>query len=362
MSTRIIGSIVLAMTVVGVAACGSTTPAVTGTPASVAPTTPVVAATPSATPEPSPSLGTTVGDGEAWIAAQGDGTIRLIRPDGSGDHVPFPLLPGGEQLHPDWSPDGKRLSLTTRGETDEIWIGNVDGTGTSKVVECQAPCQWADEAAWSPDGTSLIFQRMATVDGADVSTLEILDVASGQIRVVLAAPTGRGFYQPRWAPDGKRVVTERDAAGRSDVGQRRSASPSRSSTSPHAKPVATEITDAADLTNSPDWSWVTDTIVFAQPNTPAGFDGPSDLVTMRPTAPSGRPSCPSARAAARRRSRPGRSTERGSSSSSRTARWPRSARTARTRPRPSRPDPAAACTLGTGPRRAPPPASGHRLE
>ena len=121
---------------------------------------------------PSPSLGAIVGDGEAWIAAQGDGTIRLIRPDGSGDHVPFPLVPGGEQLHPDWSPDGKRLSFTTRGETDEIWIGNADGPGPARSSSARRRAHWADEAAWSPDGTSLIFQRMAAKDGAGVSTLE----------------------------------------------------------------------------------------------------------------------------------------------------------------------------------------------
>ena len=49
-----------------------------------------------------------------------------------------------------------------------------------------------------------------------------------------------------------------------------------------AKPVAREITKASELTNSPDWSAATNLIVFARPSTSAGFDGPSDLVTIHP--------------------------------------------------------------------------------
>ena len=280
MSTRTIGSIVLAGMVLAVAGCGSTAPAATGTPATATPT--AVESTPSAPPVPSPSLGAIVGPGEAWIASQERGLVRLVRPDGSGDHAVFPMIPGGEQLHPDWSPDGMRLSLTTRGETDEIWVGNADGSNPQKVVECQAPCAWADEAAWSPDGTKLIFQRMVSDGGVGVSTLETHDVTSGATRTVAAAPAGRAFFQPRWSPDGTRLVTEyvvfAGTPPEIDVTGVALAIVDLSAD----VPTITEITDAADLTNSPDWSWATDRIVFAQPNTPAGFDGSSDLVTMRP--------------------------------------------------------------------------------
>lgn len=282
MRTGIVQRLIVSGLVLTVMACASAQPTATATPPTATPTEAAAAASPTVAPKPSPSNDTTVADGEAWIAAQGTGTIRLIRPDGTGDHVPFPLAPGGEQLHPDWSPDGQRLSFTTRGETDVIWIGNVDGTGTKLVVDCQAPCAWADEAAWSPDGNSLIYQRMSSKGGTGVSTLEVLDLASGKAHVVITAPEGRAFYQPRWSPDGTKVVTEfvkmAGHAFDSDVVGVALAIVDVTA----AKPVATEITKAADLTNSPDWSWATDTIVFAQPNTPAGFEGPSDLVTMQP--------------------------------------------------------------------------------
>lgn len=261
-----------------VAACGSA--------ASPSPTPTVQAATPApqASTEASPtaSAGNVPLPGEAWIASQADFGIRLVRPDGTGAHMAFPLVPGGEQLHPDWSPEGDRLSFTVRGETDEIWIGDADGSDTRKVVECQDPCAWADEAAWSPDGTSLIFQRMVSKDGAGVSTLEILDLATDQGRIVLTAPAGRAFYQPRWSPDGTQVVTEfvkmAGTAFDSDVIGVSLAIVDLAA----ATPTLRELTDADELTNSPDWSPATDLIVFAQPNSPSGFDGPSDLVTIRP--------------------------------------------------------------------------------
>jgi Tol biopolymer transport system component len=118
------------------------------------------------------------------------------------------------------------------------------------------------------------------VDGVGVSTLEVLDVASSKTRVVLTAPTGRAFYQPRWSPDGTHVVTEfakmPGPAFDSGVVGVSLAIVDLSAT----KPTPTEITKTDELTNSPDWSWKTNLIVFAQPNSPAGFDGPSDLVTI----------------------------------------------------------------------------------
>lgn len=265
-----------------VAACGSATapsPAPT-TPAPTAASSPTPSV--SATPSPVPSLGNVPLPGESWIASQANFGIRLVRPDGTGAHMAFPSVPGGEQLHPDWSPDGDRLSFTVRGETDEIWIGDVDGLDTRKVVECQDPCAWADEAAWSPDGTSLVFQRMVSKDGVGVSTLEILDLATDTARIVLTAPAGRAFYQPRWSPDGTHVVTEfakmpGPAFDSGVVGVSLAIVDVAA-----AAPTLRELTDVDDLTNSPDWSRATDLIVFAQPNSPAGFDGPSDLVTIRP--------------------------------------------------------------------------------
>ncbi len=284
---RITSTVALA---ISLAACGSTASMGTRAPSPVAPSAATSSAlsAPTASPAPSPSTAvvddTTVGEGQAWIAFQDHNvSLHLIRPDGTGDHAVFPLIPGGMQLHPDWSPDGAHLSLTLRGDTDVIWVGDADGSNTRKVTDCVDPCKLTDEAAWSPDGTSLIYHRMVSKpDGVGVSTLELLDLATDKTRVVLTAPAGRAFYQPRWSPDGTRVVTEfvtmASPAFDSDVIGVALAIVDVAS----AKPTVTELTDATTLTNSPDWSWVTDRLVFARPSTARGFDGPNDIVTMNP--------------------------------------------------------------------------------
>ena len=269
-----------------VAACSSVAGApTTSTPAvSVAQTiAPTPTTTPAATASPAPSPDMTVRDGEAWIAAQWEGMIQLIRPDGNGGHTAFPDMPGGEQLHADWSPDGKRIAFSIQGTDSEvIWAGDADGSHAAKLVDCVAPCVWVDEGAWSPDGRSYIYHRMIDRDGVGVSTLEILDLAANKTRVVLTAPEDRAFYQPRWSPDSSKVVTEyvkkTGPAVDSDITGVALAIVDVTA----AKPVAREITEASEFTNSPDWSGTTDLIVFAQPNSAAGFDGPSDLVTIHP--------------------------------------------------------------------------------
>ncbi len=186
---------------------------------------------------------------------QWEGKIGLIRPDGSGDHAAFPNVPGGEQLHADWSPDGKRIAFSIQGtDTEEIWAGDVDGSNTAKLVECVAPCVWVDEGAWSPDGRSYIYHRMIDRDGVGVSTLEILDLATNKTRVVLTAPEDRAFYQPRWSPDSSKVVTEYVKKTGSAVDSDITGVALAIVDVTEAKPVAREITKASELTNSPDWS------------------------------------------------------------------------------------------------------------
>jgi Tol biopolymer transport system component len=187
-------------------------------------------------------------------------------------------VPGGEQLHPDWSPDGKRIAFSIDGDARTIWVGDADGSKTAKLVDCVAPCVWVDEGAWSPDGRSYAYHRMVSKDGNDVSTLEVLDLASDKTRVVLTAPKGRALYQPRWSPDSSKLVTEFTKGSDDDVVGVALQIVDLTA----AKPVAREITEASELTNSPDWSPAGDLIVFAQPSTAAGFDGPSDIVTMHP--------------------------------------------------------------------------------
>jgi Tol biopolymer transport system component len=245
-------------------------------------------ATPAASPTtqtsvaPSAASDPVLGEGEIWIAYQPSLGIRLVRPGGTGDHSVFANVPGGSGLHPDWSPDGSQIVFTMRGETDEIWIGDADGENVRKIVACQAPCGWADEPAWSPDGTSIVYHRGVDKDGVTVSTIEVIDLADRTTTVVATAPKGRGFYAPRWSPDGSRVVTEfveyASPAFASEVVSDALAIVDLTA----KKPTPKEITSVADRCNNPDWSWVTDLILCSKPVLTTTFDGPADLYTIRP--------------------------------------------------------------------------------
>lgn len=243
---------------------------------------------PSPTPSPARSSSAPAADaravlpGESWIAYQDVGRgIVLIRPDGTGDHMAFPYIPGGIQEHPDWSPSGDRLVFSV--QTAAIWVGDADGSNAEKLVDCIAPCAWVDEPAWSPDGGSIAFQRTVSKAGVGVSTVEIYDIATGGIHIAYEAPPKRFLYAPRWSPDGRSLVMEvamRPTAALVDSTPTGVALAILDLTK--AMPTPIEITDPADLSNNPDWSPLGDAIVFSMPATAAGLDGPADLYTVKP--------------------------------------------------------------------------------
>lgn len=265
-----------ALLAVLIAGCGQA-----AAPSSPASSPAITSASPTATAATTPVV---VGPGETWIAATTQLMIHLIRPDGSGDHVPFSSVPGGGQYHPDWSPDGSRLSFTHRAERDTIWMGNADGSEARLAADCQDPCVYAREAAWSPDGRSLLYSRLVVEDGIGTSTLETVNVETSETSVLVTAPKHFAFSQPRWSPDGHRIVTEYGEYPLDNLDGFPNGVALAIVDLTGREATVEQITDPAALSNSPDWSWATNLLVFARPSSPEtdGFDGAYELVTMRP--------------------------------------------------------------------------------
>ena len=233
-----------------------------------------LAQTPAATP--------VAENADQWIVYQHDERIKLVRHDGSEDHVLTPDWTGGPQFHPDWSPDGNRIAFSADHEdgTRDIWIVSLDGMDAELVYDCVAPCIAADDPAWSPDGSKLAVGVFSDVEGFTSGTVEVVDLATESVTIVHKAEKGLTTFVPRWSPDGSRIVF--------DVTQWDTLFPDSETAIGNSIQVVTVGSEPAPATvlmdfdtNSgyPDWHPTEDLIVF---QTGATTDGPFDLATIRP--------------------------------------------------------------------------------
>jgi Tol biopolymer transport system component len=153
--------------------------------------------------------------GEPWIVYQwttgSKDTAFLARPDGKDAHVVVSDVPGLNQFHPDWSPDGSQIAFVAEDfGAKDIWVTGATGTDATVLYDSPSAMPFADFPAWSPDGTQIVvatYDREPTVEVSSRSALIVLDVAGGgaeEIAVFEGAHEVVAY--PRWAPDGKALV------------------------------------------------------------------------------------------------------------------------------------------------------------
>lgn len=270
-------------------ACAGAPPSTAPPSMPSAPPAPAASASSSTAPlvSPTASGSTAVLPGESWIAFQTNGAngygVYLVREDGTGlHHWPSGIIGGYE--HPDWSPDGERIMVNSiePDGTEDIWSARADGSDTVRHIDCAAPCVWADEASWSPDGTRIAFQRLVDGDDGLTSTLELLDLATKAVTVVLTMPDLEVVLAPRWSPDGRRVVVEvvhlpepslevdPDGGGIGVVDLT------------VATPVVEMLVPLETFAQSPDWSPDGGELIYAQPSA-----ADPDLLDLHGIAPDG---------------------------------------------------------------------------
>jgi tol-pal system beta propeller repeat protein TolB len=141
--------------------------------------------------------------------------IYTIRPDGTG----LTRLTNNsfEDQDPAWSPDGLKIAFTTNRDGDyEVYTMNaLDGTAPTNLTNSPGRESRPD---WSPDGSKILFDRNdSAVDAGWLGSAEIMCMGSdgsGVIRMTTDASSIVDF-QPRWSPDGTRLVfvTDRDGIG-----------------------------------------------------------------------------------------------------------------------------------------------------
>jgi hypothetical protein len=200
----VVGSILVVLAVVGCAPSSAGTIGATqlsGSSTASQPTRSVAVPADSAAARP-------VLAGEPWIVYQASGPegieIRLVRPDGTGDHLLSFGVPGSFK-HPDWSPDGRRIAAA-REDDNTIWLIDADGANPMQFDVCHATC---DYPVWSPDGTSIAFSVIdstAGVIGPSAGTILVADFAHSKIRTIVTLRRPQVVDQPRWSPDGTSLV------------------------------------------------------------------------------------------------------------------------------------------------------------
>lgn len=229
----------------------------------------------------------TVAARSAWIAYQSDSAatdhedaVWLIHPDGTGNQELVTGLRVGTLL-PDWSPDGMKLVVASRGgKTEPLYEYDLKSEKTTQLFACTGRCVGDDEPAYSHDGRYVAFTRYLgpfVSDRPSDCGLWVGDRRTRRTRQLTSNKDCDREYYVRWSPDGHHLTYHRELTANDGTittavytinsdgtGERR-------------------LTDPAMGAGSPDWSPGGRWIVFnTHPLNVFQTRGPSVLYRMHP--------------------------------------------------------------------------------
>lgn len=150
-----------------------------------------------------------LGEYDVWAVRSNGGDLRRL--------TKSPL--NRADYDPRWSPDGSRVlfgRMHTDGLGDDLHTVQADGTGLHRLTNCASGC-WSDgEAAWSADGQRIAFTRAtgplppANAQPSKVAVYVMNASGSGVRQVTRPAANREGDRYPTWSPDGTTIVFQRD--------------------------------------------------------------------------------------------------------------------------------------------------------
>lgn len=121
------------------------------------------------------------------------------------------------EVHPRFSPDGKRIAFTSdRGGGDNIWLMNADGSDKKQLTK--EDFRLLNQPSWSPDGEYIVAKKHFTT-GRSLGTGEVwLYHVSGGGGVKLVERPNEAHQkelgEPVYSPDGKAIYfTRNDTSG-----------------------------------------------------------------------------------------------------------------------------------------------------
>jgi Tol biopolymer transport system component len=123
-------------------------------------------------------------------------SLYVVNADGTGFRRI--LTPRLSPYGPRWSPNGRRISLSSR--FTDIWTVDPAGRSARRLTHACIECDYPP-AAWSPDGRRLAFPRESRIFTMN---------ADGTRERRLVGRGRPGFGEPDWSPDGKRIAFDQD--------------------------------------------------------------------------------------------------------------------------------------------------------
>ncbi|MFL5607335.1 MAG: protein kinase domain-containing protein, partial [Gemmatimonadaceae bacterium] len=148
-----------------------------------------------------------------------------------------PVLVAGDstvnEMAPAYSPDGQHIAYNVRG--GGIFVVGATGESPRRLTS------FGGDAAWSPDGTRIVFGSEEVRSAYNVNasgTLWTVDVAGGEPKRLDRGETNHGLYQPVWSPSGTRIAFWSATGGQRDL-----------------ETVRADGSDRVKVTNDPDVDW-----------------------------------------------------------------------------------------------------------
>jgi Tol biopolymer transport system component/DNA-binding winged helix-turn-helix (wHTH) protein len=149
-------------------------------------------------------------DGQRIAFTGGDAhglSVQSIRLDGTDLTV---LASGGNDRLPAWFRDGRIAFTSKRGRREALYLMESDGGLQHRATDLRHD---AREAAWWPDGRSLVFESEG--DGSeDIFRLRLPETRDGSIRLTDPRWTNA---DPAWSPDGKRIAFDSNRDGKPNI-------------------------------------------------------------------------------------------------------------------------------------------------
>lgn len=153
--------------------------------------------------------------------------IYTIRSSDGGGLTRMTSNPGGDDLPGGYSPNGRRFVFARSDENGDpvgLFVVNVNGTGLKQITPTTTLS--SSPGDWSPQGNEIVFSRHVTPDvHSSIWVVHANGTGLHEIHVQPEAacggpnsdPTADGCFQPRWSPDGTKIIFTKGTSGDSDA-------------------------------------------------------------------------------------------------------------------------------------------------